>query len=192
MRSGAAGVPKGSRVFKEEISIYPEPPRLSHKVGLWISLVFVVLMGLGIAHAAGLTKPLITLARQWTGTVVHPPGWRLVGDWASDNDPTFRRVCHLAHKEGYHGTGIYLADDGGGMRTVMFRITREDHAGCVVQMAEHYPEKKADYWVLYKIAQDGKSMTREYYAPDRAPVFCQYRYLGPPTQEPPPRFRFLP
>ena len=192
MHSGAAGVVKGPRVFKEDISIYAEPPRPPRKARLWVFTVFVVLTGLAIAHAAGLTKPLTTLALQLTGGGAHLPGWRLVGDWESDDDPTFRRVCHLAHKEGYRGTGIYMADDGRGMREVMFRITREDHAGCLVQIAEYYPEKDANYWVLYRIAKDGKSMTREYYAPDRTPVFCHYRYLGPPTQDPPRRFRFLP
>ena len=54
-----------------------------------------------------------------------------------------------------------------------------------------YPERPRP-WQKARLRISLVSMRREYYAPDRTPVFCQYRYLGPPTQELPPRFRFLP
>jgi hypothetical protein len=171
-------------MFREEYSGYAGSPRPPRKTRPWVPLVVLVVVGLAVAHVAGLTKPLTTLALQLTGLGSHTPGWRLVGDWQSDNDPMWRRVCHLAPKEGYRGTGIYRADAGRGMREVIFRITSEDRSGRHVEMAEFLPEVDANYQVRYSIADDGKSMTREYDTPNGTHVSCQYRYLGPPTEAP--------
>jgi len=175
-------------MLREEISGYSEPPRPPRKMRPWVPIVLVVLVGLAVAHMAGLTKPLATLALQVSGVGSHTPGWRLVGDWESDNDPMFRRICHLAPKEGYGGTGIYMADAGRGMREVIFKITSEDRSGSHVEMAEYLPGADVNYRVRYSTAKDGKSMTREYDTPNGSHVSCQYRYIGPPTEDPPLRF----
>jgi len=176
-------------MFREEITGYEEPPRPPQKTTPWVPIVLVVVVGLAVAHVAGLTKPLTTLALQLSGSGPGTPGGRLVGDWESNDDPMFRRVCHLAPKEGYCGTGLYMADAGRGMREVIFKITSEDRAGRHVEMAEFLPEADANYRVRYSIADDGKSMTREYDTPNGTHVSCQYRYLSPPTEDPPRSFR---
>ena len=170
-------------MIREDISGYSESPRPPRKTRPWVPLLIVVLVGLGAAHMAGLTKPVATVALQVTGLGSHTPGWRLVGDWESDNDPMFQRVCHPVHKEGYSGTGLYLADEGRGVREVIFKITSEDRAGRHVELAEYLPEVDANYRVRYSIADDGKSLTREYDTPNGRHVSCQYRYLGPPTED---------
>ena len=150
---------------------------------MWIPIMLVFVGGLGAAHTAGLTKPLIIKARQLVGP--HTPGWRLVGNWESDNDSMFRRVCHVRSKEGAGGMGIYMADEGRSMRQVLFRITSEDRSGRHVTLDEFLPEKDINYRVRYTIAGDGKSMTREYDTRTGRHVSCQYRYIGPPPQEAP-------
>ncbi len=154
----------------------------------WVPIVIVVFAGLAVAHVAGLTKPLATIAVQLSGGS-RAPGWRFVGDWESDNDPMFRHVRHLAPQEGYTGTDIYIADAGRGMRPVMFKITSEDRSGRRVEMAEYLPESDANYRVRYTIADDGRSLTREYEGRDGRSVSCQYRYVGPPPEGPPRRFQ---
>ncbi len=159
-------------MFREEISGYAEPPRPPQKRKFWILIVLVVLTGLGIAF----------MVRQLT---VGPrlPGWRLVGDWQSDNDPVFQRACYLPPKELTSKMGVYMADGGRGMREVLFKITSESHGGRHVEMAEYLPEENVNYRVRYTIAWGGKSLTREYDTPNGTHISCQYRYLGPPTEE---------
>jgi hypothetical protein len=163
-----------------------ETPRRPRKRNGWLPIVLVVLVALAVAHLAGLTGPLAGLALPGRS---HTPGWRLVGDWQSDDDPMFRRVCHLAPKEGYRGTGIYMADAGRGMHEVIFKITAEDRSGSHVEMSEFLPGSDANYHVRYSIATDGQTMTREYEGGNGKVVTCQYRYLGPPSQDPPRSFR---
>ncbi len=174
-------------MIRGEFNEYPEPPRPTRKPKPWVPIVILVFGGLGVAHIAGLTKPLATMALQLTGLGSRAPGWRLVGDWESDDDPMFRRVCYPAPKEGYSGTGVYRADAGRGVGDVIFKITSEDRSGRQVEMAEY---NGANYRVRYSIAEDGKSMTREYQGSNGSPVSCQYRYLGPPTEV--PSIRHLP
>jgi hypothetical protein len=189
-RNSAAGAMKGPRMIREEFNGYSESPRPAsktpNKIGPWVPLMLLVVVGLVVAHVAGLIKPLATLALEWTGLGSHAPGWRLVGNWQSDNDPMFRRVCYPTPKEGYDGTGVYRGDAGGGMSDVLFKITSEDRSGRQVEMAEYNGD---NYRVRYSIADDGKSLTREYDASDGRPVSCQYRYLGPPTEEAPISYR---
>jgi hypothetical protein len=175
-------------MFRDDISGYEEPPRPPRTTTPWVPVVLVALVALGLAHVTGLTKPVASLALQLAG-YGRTPGSRLIGDWESIDDPMFRRVCHLTPQEGYAGTGIYMADRGRGMEVVIFKITSEDRSGRHVEMAEYLPEKEANYKVRYSIAQDGRSMTREYEGPSGIPLACQYRYVGPPTEDPPRSFR---
>jgi hypothetical protein len=183
-------------MIREEFNGYSEPPRPApeaprapkapRKPSALVPLLIVAFAGLGVAHIAGLTEPMATLALQLTGLGSHPPGWRLVGDWESDNDPMFRRVCYPAPKEGYDGTGVYRGDAGSGMGDVIFKVTSEDRSGHQVEMSEY---KGANYRVRYTIAEDGKSMTREYTDRNGSRVSSQYRYLGPPTEKPSIQYR---
>jgi hypothetical protein len=169
-------------MIREEMSGYAEPPRPPRKAASsWIPIVLVVLVGLGIAHIAGLTKPVTTVALQLSGHG-RTPGWCLIGDWESDNDPMFRRVCHMLPGEAPCGTNIYLADAGRGMKAVIYKIMSEDRSGRQLEMAEYLPETDANYRVQYSIAEDGKSMTREYDGRNGNHYSCQYRYVGPPTE----------
>lgn len=169
-------------MIREDFNDYPEPPRpQQRKAAPWVPIVLVALVGLAVAHMAGLTKPLLSLGGS------HPPGWRLVGDWESDNDPVFQRVCYPAWKDGYAGTGMYWADGGRGMREVIFKVESESRSGRQVELAEYLPGLDANYRVRYSIADDGKSLTREYDGRNGQHITCQYRYVGPPTREDPAR-----
>jgi hypothetical protein len=172
-------------MFREEYSSYTEPLRPPRKTRPWFPLLLLVVVVVAVAHVTGLIKPLATLALQWTGSGpagLWGSGIRLVGNWESDDDPMFRRVCHFAPKGGFYRTGTYIADAGHGMREVVFKITSEDRSGRHVEMTEYLPGADANYRVRYSIADDGKSMTREYDTPSGTHVSCQYRYLGPPTE----------
>jgi hypothetical protein len=173
-------------MFSEEISGYAEPPRPPRTARLWVPLVLVLLVGLAVAHLAGLTKPLTTTALQLSqggSRNLRTPASRLIGDWESDNDPMFRRVCHPVPKQPTHGAGIYLADSGSGMREVIYKIVSEDRSGTSLEMAEFLPGADLNYRARYSIAEDGQSMTREYNTRIGSQVFCQYRYIGPPTED---------
>ncbi len=173
-------------MFREDIGGYSEPPRPPRKKTTpWVPIVLVALVGLGVAHVVGLTKPLKTVAMQLTG-YGRPPGSRLIGDWESSDDPMFRRLCYAGVKGNDRGTGFYMADRGRGMKEVLFQIASEDRSGRHVEMAEYLPGADENYRVQYSIAGDGKSMTREYDDLHGMHVSCQYRYIGPPTEEPPP------
>jgi hypothetical protein len=171
-------------MFRDDISAYSEPPRPRRKTTPWVPITLVALVCLGLAHVAGLTKPLKSMAVQLTG-YGRTPGSRLLGNWESDDDPMFRRICHSARREDYCGTGLYLADAGNGMREVIFRITAEDRSGRHVEMSEFLPGANENYRVRYSIAEDGRSMTREYDDRNGIHVSCKYRYLGPSTQSAP-------
>ena len=170
-------------MFRGEMSAYSESPRSRRKTP-WVPLMVVVLAGLVVAHVAGLTKPLATMALQLSG-YGRTPGSRLIGDWESNDDPMFRRVCYLRPKKDWDGAGFYMADSGRGMREVIFKVTAEDHSGRHVTMSEFLPGVNENYRVRYSIADDGRSMTREYDDRNGKRVSCQYRYLGPPTQSAP-------
>jgi len=174
-------------MFREEMSAYSEPPRPPRKTTPWVPVVLAALVGLGAAHVAGLTKPLKGVAMQLTG-YGRLPGSRLVGDWESSDDPMFRRVCHAGVKGNDDGTGFYMADAGRGMKEVIYKVTSEDRSGRHVETSEFLPGINENYRVRYSIAADGKSMTREYDDRNGMHVSCQYRYIGPPTEEPPPIF----
>ncbi len=173
-------------MFREDISGYSEPPRPPRKrTTPWVPIVLVALVGLGVAHVAGLTEPVKSMAMQLTG-FGRPPGYRLVGDWESIDDPMFQRLCYVAPTANKGATGFYMADRGRGMAEVLFKITSEDRSGRCVEMAEYVMETKTNYRVQYSVAKDGRSMTREYDDRNGIHVSCQYRYVGPPTDEPPP------
>jgi hypothetical protein len=175
-------------MFRDEYSSYTEPLRPPRKTRPWFPLLLLVVVVVAVAHTAGLIKPLATLALQWTGSdsgSLWGAGSRLTGNWESDDDPMFRRVCYFAPKGGFYRTGIYTADAGPGMREVVFKITSEDRSGHHVDMTEYLPGADANYHVRYSIADDGQSMTREYDTPNGTHVSCQYRYLGPPTEDTP-------
>ncbi len=175
-------------MIREEFDGYSEPPRPSlNKAKPWLPLVVAIFAGLAVAHLAGLTKPLVTIALP-SGGGSHAPGWRLVGDWESEGDPMFRRVCHLAPRKGYSGTGVYMADSGLGMRAVIFKITSEDPSGRHLETEEYVPEMGADFRVRYTIADDGRSMRRECTARTGCLIFGQYRYVGRPTAKLPREF----
>jgi hypothetical protein len=173
-------------MIREETSDCSEPRRPPRTPTPWVPIVLTILAGLAVAHLAGLTTPLTTKALQIGRSVAgssRTPGSRLIGEWESDNDPMFRRVCHPAPKKNYNGTGIYLADAGRGMHEVIFRIVSEDDSGRHLELAEFVLGANANYRVRYTIAPDGRSMTREYSERNGRQVSCQYRYLGPPTQD---------
>jgi hypothetical protein len=179
---------KGPRMFREDISGYsepPRPPRNNKKTTPWVPVVLVAFVVLGVAHVAGLTKPIKSLAMQLAG-YGQAPGYRLVGDWESDDDPMFKRICYAGVKGNDRGTGFYMADRGRGMREVLFQITSEDRSGRRMEMAEFLPGVNENYKVTYSIAGDSRSMTREYDDLSGMHVSCRYRYVGPPTEEPPP------
>jgi hypothetical protein len=167
-------------MFREETGSYEEPPRPPRKATPWVPIVLLVVVGLAGAHMAGLTKPLLQLA----GAGSHAPGGRLVGDWESDNDPMFRRICYVAPNDGKAENGIYLGHVDRGTRTVFYHIDSQDRSGRNLQLAEFWPGVDYNYRARYSIADDGMSMTREYTDRDGRPVSCQYRYLGPPTETP--------
>ncbi len=173
-------------MIREEINGYSEPPRPAPKMRPWIPIALVAFVALAVV--ARLAKPLATMALQSSqggSDSQRTPGQRLIGDWESDNDPMFRRVCYPAPKKGYDGTGVYRATAGRYVGDVLFKVTSEDRSGQHVEMAEY---RGANYRVRYSIAEDGKSMTREYEGSDGRPVSCQYRYLGPPTEDVPIKY----
>jgi hypothetical protein len=51
-------------------------------------------------------------------------------------------------------------------------------------MLEYVFGTDANYRVRYSIAEDGKSLTREYEGRNGERISCQYRYLGRPTEDP--------
>ena len=154
------------------------------KMGVWVPLIVVVLIGLAVAHVAGLTKPLATLAmqlcRSYTRDLSTPAG-RLIGNWESDNDPLFRRISYPVPKEPKQGTGVYQADTGTGIREVIYGIVSQDEAGTSLEMGEYLPGTDLNCRVWYTIAEDGQSMTRKYDARNGGHITCQYRYAGRPT-----------
>ncbi len=172
-------------MFREEMSAYSECSRPPRNATPWVVVVLVAFVGLGVAHIAGLTGPLKSMAMQLTG-YGRLPGSRLVGDWESSNDPMFQRVCYAAAKKDDPGTGFYMADAGRGMKEVIFKIISEDRSGRRVEMAEFLPGVNENYRVRYSIADDGRSMTREYDDRNGVRVSSQYRYVGPPSVDPPP------
>ncbi len=182
--SQSCKVVKGPRLIREEFYGDSEPPcpapKALHKTRPWVPIVLVVFAGLAVAHIAGLTKPLLQLA----GAGSHPPGWRLVGDWESDNDPMFRRFCYAAAKDGKGANGVILGHADRGTGDVIYHVVSEDRSGRNLELAEYLPGVDYNYRARYSITEDGKSMTREYTARNGSPVSCQYRYLGPPTETP--------
>lgn len=171
-------------MFREEISGYSGPPRRQSKTP-WVFIVCVIVAGLVVAHMAGLTKPFRTMAVQLGqdgSRDLRTPASRLIGDWESDDDPMFRRVCHMVPKDPSVGTGIYRVSNGSRTSDAIYKIVSEDRSGTNLVMAEFLPVGDRNYRVRYSIAKDGQSMTREYEDHNGRHVSCQYRYLGPPTQ----------
>ena len=98
----------------------------------------------------------------------------------------FQRLSYTSPKGDAHRTGFYMADGGRGMKEVLFKITSEDRSGSRVEMSEFLPAINESYHVRYSIADDGRSMTREYDDRNGARISSQYRYVGPPSVDPPP------
>ena len=172
-------------MLREEIGGYSEPPRPPRKNRSWVPIVLVALVGLGVAHVVGLTKPVMTVAMQLTG-YGRPPGSRLVGDWESSDDPMFDRISFEGSKGDDPKMGFYMADTGRRVRQVLFEISSEDRSGRHVEIAEFVLGVDENYRVKYAIAADGKSMTRDYDDLRGMHVSSEYRYAGPPTMEAPP------
>ncbi len=171
-------------MFRGEIGNDAEPLCPSRRRRAWLPLIVVVVVGLVAAHMAGLTKPLAGLARQLCGNYsrdLSTPAGRLVGDWESDNDPLFKRICYPVPKEPKKGTGVYRADTGSGIREVIYGIVSQDAAGATLEMEEYLPGTDLNCRVWYTIAEDGQAMTRRYDARNGGHVTCQYRYVGRPT-----------
>jgi hypothetical protein len=170
-------------MFRDEIGSCSEPPRPLRKTP-WALIGCVVLAGLGLAHVAGLTKPLAAVAVQLglaDSRDVRGPAGRLVGEWKSEDDPMFRRLCHWPPEKSYHVTGVYMAETSKGMGAVIYKVVSEDRSGTNLVMAE-YLGPDQNYQVRYSIAEDGRSMTREYDTGNGRHVSCQYRYVGPPPE----------
>ena len=162
----------------------PSPPQ---KRTPWLLILLVFVAGLGAAHVAGLTGPLASIAAQFVwggGRDMGTPSGRLVGEWASNDDPMFRHICHPAHKKSWSGTGLYMTDGAPGMNGVIYRLESEDRSGTNLVMAEFMPGPGLNLRVRYTVAEDGKSMTREY-DHDGKHVLSRYRYVGAPTQSMP-------
>ncbi len=174
-------------MFRGEIGNDSEPPCRLRKTRPWVPLMLVAVVGLAAAHVAGLTKPLATLALQLSRSYsrdLSTPVGRLIGDWESDNDPLFRRVCYPVPREPKQGTGVYRADTGRGIREVIYRIVSQDESGTSLEMGEYLPGTDLNCRVWYSIAKDGQSMTRRYDARNGGHISCQYRYIGRPTNLP--------
>jgi hypothetical protein len=174
-------------MFRGEIGNDSGPPCRVRKMRQWVPLMLVVVVGLAVAHVAGLTKPLATLAAQLCRSYsrdLSTPAGRLVGDWESDNDPLFRRVSYPAPKGPKRGTGVYRADTGSGTRDVVYGIVSQDEAGTNLEMQEYLPGTDLNGRVWYTMAEDGQSMTRRYDARNGGHVTCHYRYVGRPTNLP--------
>ena len=174
-------------MFRGEIGSDSEPSCRPHRRRAWIPLILVVLLGLGVAHVAGLTKPLAGLARQWCGSYsrdLSTPAGRLIGDWESDDDPLFRRVCYPVPRERKQKTGVYRADTGNGIREVIYGIVSQDESGTILEMGEYLPGTDLNCRVWYTIPEDGQSMTRKYDARNGGHITCHYRYIGRPTKLP--------
>ena len=168
-------------MFKDEISGIAEAPRAVRKPTPWLPLVLIAVVGLGVAHVAGLTKPLKSMALQLTGGHSGGPGSRLVGDWASDNDPMCERICFPVLKNPEYKNGMIFTHKGSREGAIIYHIESEDRAGRNLAMAEYLPSVDLNYRAKYALAPDGKSLTREYDAPNGTHMTCQYRYVGPPT-----------
>ncbi len=169
-------------MFRDEIGGVSEAPRPPRKATTpWVPIVLAVLAGLGVAHVAGLTKPLKSMALQLTGGHSGGPGSRLVGEWESDDDPMFRRISYPAVKDPKGGTGIYVAQDGRRECGVIYKIVSEDRSGTSLELAEFRMRLNLNYRVRYTIAKDGQSMTRDYDGRDGTHVSSHYRYVGPAT-----------
>ncbi len=152
-----------------------------------VPLIIVVLVGLAVAHVAGLTKPLATLAKQLCRSYsrdLSTPAGRLIGSWESDNDPLFRRISYPVPKGPKKGAGVYRADTGSGIREVVYGIVSQDASGTSLEMEEYLPGTDLNCRVWYTIAEDGQAMTRKYDASNGGHITCQYRYVGRPTKLP--------
>ncbi len=170
-------------MIREDFNDCPEPPRRAPKpkAGPWLPIAIVVFGGLAVAHLAGFTKPLTTLAWQWTG-VGHRPGWRLAGKWDSDNDPMWRGIAFPESKNRQGGSDFYAAYSSRGIGGVDYKVESEDDDGRNLELTEYQTGSGFNLRVRYTIAADGKSMTREY-TRDGKRISCLYRYVGSVTQK---------
>jgi hypothetical protein len=167
-------------MFREESSEIPAAPRPVRKPTPWLPIVLVVLVGLGVAHVAGLTEPLKAMAQR-LGLGSRPPGSRLVGDWESRDDPMFSRISYPAIKDATGGTGIFVGQDGRRECGVVYKIVSEDRSGTNLELAEFRMGLNLNYRVRYTIAKDGQTLTRDYDERDGTHISCHYRYVGPAT-----------
>jgi hypothetical protein len=169
-------------MFREEISESSEAQRPVRKPTPWLPILLIAVVGLGVAHVAGLTEPLKSMALQLTGGRCGGPGSRLVGDWTSDNDPMCQRICFPVLKNPEYKNGMIFTRNGSQRGGIIYAIASEDSSGRNLELAEFLPGVKLNYRARYAIAPDGKSLTREYDAPNGTHITCQYRYVGPPTE----------
>lgn len=154
-------VAKGPRMIRDDIGICPEPPRPPRQKTPWGPIMLLVVVGLVAAYLAGLTGPLAGLAVEF-GLVSRAPASRLVGEWASDDDPMFRRMHRSMPEKSWRDAGVYSGDDGRWVRGVAYKIISEDRSGRNLVMAEFVMGADQNLQVKYTVAEDGKSMTREY------------------------------
>jgi hypothetical protein len=169
-------------MFREEISERSEAQRPVRKPTPWLPIVLIAVVGLGVAHVAGLTEPLESMALQLAGGRSGGPGSRLVGDWTSDNDPMCQRIWFPVLKNPEYKNGMIFTHNGSRQGGIIYAIASEDSSGRNLELAEFLPGVKLNYRARYAIAPDGKSLTREYDAPNGTHIVCQYRYVGPPTE----------
>jgi hypothetical protein len=169
-------------MFREQISEISEARRPAPKPTPWLPIVLIAVVGLGVAHVAGLTEPLKSMALQLTGGGSRAPGSRLIGDWESDNDPMCQRLCFPVLKNPEYKNGMIFMHNGSRQGGIIYAIASEDGPGRNLELAEFLPGVKLNYRARYAIAPDGKSLTREYDAPNGTHIVCQYRYVGPPTE----------
>ena len=164
----------------EEAGGYSKPARPRRRT-LWTLILLLILAGLALTHVTGLMKPLLRSV-QGDSRNLRTPASRLVGQWESNDDPMFKRICHLPPEEPYDGLGIYMADAGSGMSEVTYKLESEDRSGTNLVMAEYLPGVDHNYRVRYSVAKNGRSMTREYEDRNGRHVSCRYRYVGPPIE----------
>ncbi len=174
---GPPAVVKGVGMDREEITGYSHRRRPKTSWGLALC---VLAAAIGLAHMAGLTEPLRTMAMQLLRNGqrdLSTPSSRLVGLWESDNDMMFTRVCYgPAHEP--RGTGTYTGYTADNSHAVDYRILSEDRSGTNLAMWEYVQRVVCFERVDYFIAKDGQSMTKEYLSKEGNRVRCNYRYIG--------------
>lgn len=169
-------------VIKDTGDPTPRPRRRAP----WGLMVCLVVAGAVAAKITGVADPLVTRAIHFLenegGRDMSSPATRLVGNWVSEDDPMFTRVCYHPSREIY-GVGQYAGQMEDTTRTVDYKIISEDKAGTNMAMWEYVQGVACFERVEYSIDWDGLKMTKKYKTKDGATVRCTYCYV-PETPSP--------